>query len=83
MSHQSLSSETGAFACVFYLNQAAFKEGDDASAGSGNAERLPLLTDLVLYYCRYADQPVLVQLYQAEVTHQHTCADTHKQTAHA
>ncbi|KAF3846887.1 hypothetical protein F7725_003965 [Dissostichus mawsoni] len=26
-----------------------------------------LLTDMVLYYCRHADQPVLLQLYQAEV----------------
>uniref|UniRef100_A0A7N6A8R5 Phosphoinositide 3-kinase regulatory subunit 5 n=1 Tax=Anabas testudineus TaxID=64144 RepID=A0A7N6A8R5_ANATE len=31
-------------------------------------ERVPLLADLVLYYCRHADQPVLVQLYQAELT---------------
>uniref|UniRef100_A0A4W6F1P1 Phosphoinositide 3-kinase regulatory subunit 5 n=1 Tax=Lates calcarifer TaxID=8187 RepID=A0A4W6F1P1_LATCA len=35
---------------------------------SGSVERLPLLADLVLYYCRHADQPVLVQLYQAELT---------------
>ncbi|KAK1878315.1 Phosphoinositide 3-kinase regulatory subunit 5 [Dissostichus eleginoides] len=27
-----------------------------------------LLTDMVLYYCRHADQPVLLQLYQAELT---------------
>ncbi|XP_029364880.1 phosphoinositide 3-kinase regulatory subunit 5-like isoform X2 [Echeneis naucrates] len=38
------------------------------SEGSGNVESLPLLADLVLYYCRHADQPVLVQLYQAELT---------------
>uniref|UniRef100_A0A3Q4AZ82 Phosphoinositide 3-kinase regulatory subunit 5 n=1 Tax=Mola mola TaxID=94237 RepID=A0A3Q4AZ82_MOLML len=37
-------------------------------AGSGSADRMPLLTDMVLYYCRYADQPVLMQLYQAELT---------------
>uniref|UniRef100_A0AAQ6APZ6 Phosphoinositide 3-kinase regulatory subunit 5 n=1 Tax=Amphiprion ocellaris TaxID=80972 RepID=A0AAQ6APZ6_AMPOC len=35
---------------------------------SSSTERLPLLADLVLYYCRHADQPVLVQLYQAELT---------------
>uniref|UniRef100_A0A671TUM4 Phosphoinositide 3-kinase regulatory subunit 5 n=1 Tax=Sparus aurata TaxID=8175 RepID=A0A671TUM4_SPAAU len=35
---------------------------------NGCAETLPLLGDLVLYYCRHADQPVLVQLYQAELT---------------
>uniref|UniRef100_A0A665UPL3 Phosphoinositide 3-kinase regulatory subunit 5 n=1 Tax=Echeneis naucrates TaxID=173247 RepID=A0A665UPL3_ECHNA len=39
-----------------------------SSSGSGNVESLPLLADLVLYYCRHADQPVLVQLYQAELT---------------
>uniref|UniRef100_A0A3Q1BAT4 Phosphoinositide 3-kinase regulatory subunit 5 n=1 Tax=Amphiprion ocellaris TaxID=80972 RepID=A0A3Q1BAT4_AMPOC len=47
------------------LCQAASKD-DDVSASS--TERLPLLADLVLYYCRHADQPVLVQLYQAELT---------------
>ncbi|XP_060946280.1 phosphoinositide 3-kinase regulatory subunit 5-like [Limanda limanda] len=40
----------------------------DISEGSGSEERLPLLTQLVLYYCRHADQPVLVPLYQAELT---------------
>eukprot|EP00064_Thunnus_orientalis_P003446 superscaffoldBa00000280_g3455 len=39
----------------------------DVSVSSGSMDRLPLLADLVLYYCRNADQPVLVQLYQAEV----------------
>ncbi|KAI1896796.1 hypothetical protein AGOR_G00098500 [Albula goreensis] len=32
------------------------------------SDRLPILADLVLYYCRYAARPVLVQLYQAELT---------------
>nr|XP_054606724.1 phosphoinositide 3-kinase regulatory subunit 5 [Nothobranchius furzeri] len=41
---------------------------EDVSVSGGSEERLPLLADLVLYYCRYADQPVLVQLYQAELT---------------
>ncbi|XP_067426475.1 phosphoinositide 3-kinase regulatory subunit 5-like [Thunnus thynnus] len=40
----------------------------DVSVSSGSMDRLPLLADLVLYYCRNADQPVLVQLYQAELT---------------
>lgn len=48
------------------MTQAACKEGE-VSESSGSTERLPLLADLVLYYCRHADQPVLVQLYQAEV----------------
>ncbi|XP_062294650.1 phosphoinositide 3-kinase regulatory subunit 5-like [Scomber scombrus] len=43
------------------------KEGD-VSVSNGSMERLPLLADMVLYYCRNADQPVLVQLYQAELT---------------
>ncbi|KAM9345906.1 phosphoinositide 3-kinase regulatory subunit 5-like [Symphorus nematophorus] len=49
------------------LCQTACKEGD-VSVSSGSMENLPLLADLVLYYCRHADQPVLVQLYQAELT---------------
>lgn len=30
-------------------------------------QRLPILADLVLYYCRHAAGPTLIQLYQAEV----------------
>ncbi|KAG5278997.1 hypothetical protein AALO_G00105000 [Alosa alosa] len=30
--------------------------------------RLPILADLVLYYCRQAARPTLIQLYQAELT---------------
>ncbi|XP_029914538.1 phosphoinositide 3-kinase regulatory subunit 5-like [Myripristis murdjan] len=41
---------------------------DSTLVNSGALERLPLLADLVLYYCRHADQPALVQLYQAELT---------------
>ncbi|XP_047214654.1 phosphoinositide 3-kinase regulatory subunit 5-like [Girardinichthys multiradiatus] len=56
----SLSSEV--------LCEAAPKD-DDVSTSTGSMEhRLPLLADLVLYYCRHADQPILVQLYQAELT---------------
>ncbi|XP_034750933.1 phosphoinositide 3-kinase regulatory subunit 5-like isoform X2 [Etheostoma cragini] len=49
------------------LCQTACKEGDE-SVSSSSVERLTLLADMVLYYCRHADQPVLVQLYQAELT---------------
>ncbi|TKS91493.1 Phosphoinositide 3-kinase regulatory subunit 5 [Collichthys lucidus] len=49
------------------LCQTSCKDGD-VSVSRGNVESLPLLADLVLYYCRHADQPVLVQLYQAELT---------------
>ncbi|XP_078257122.1 phosphoinositide 3-kinase regulatory subunit 5 [Rhinoraja longicauda] len=31
-------------------------------------ERLPIMGDLILYYCRNAARPVLIQLYQAELT---------------
>uniref|UniRef100_A0A671TYC3 Phosphoinositide 3-kinase regulatory subunit 5 n=1 Tax=Sparus aurata TaxID=8175 RepID=A0A671TYC3_SPAAU len=55
------------FPCVVSVNQTTCKEGD-VSVSNGCAETLPLLGDLVLYYCRHADQPVLVQLYQAELT---------------
>ncbi|KAM3863822.1 phosphoinositide 3-kinase regulatory subunit 5-like [Diretmus argenteus] len=41
---------------------------DGVSVSSSNVEHLPLLADLVLYYCRHAHQPALVQLYQAELT---------------
>lgn len=49
-------------------------------------QRLPILADLVLYYCRYAARPALIQLYQIEVrhtsaldkhTHTHSCFLTH------
>ncbi|XP_030591363.1 phosphoinositide 3-kinase regulatory subunit 5-like isoform X2 [Archocentrus centrarchus] len=49
------------------LCQAASKD-DAVSHSNGSVEQLPLLADLVLYYCRHADQPVLVQLYQVELT---------------
>ncbi|XP_053903456.1 phosphoinositide 3-kinase regulatory subunit 5 [Malaclemys terrapin pileata] len=31
-------------------------------------EQLPILADMVLYYCRFATRPVLLQLYQTELT---------------
>ncbi|XP_054026583.1 phosphoinositide 3-kinase regulatory subunit 5 [Dryobates pubescens] len=31
-------------------------------------EQLPILADMILYYCRFAMRPVLLQLYQAELT---------------
>lgn len=70
------------FPCVVSVNQTTCKEGD-VSVSNGCTETLPLLGDLVLYYCRHADQPVLVQLYQAEVrghTHTHENKHTHTHT---
>ncbi|KAM4634407.1 phosphoinositide 3-kinase regulatory subunit 5-like [Polymixia lowei] len=43
-------------------------KADGGSVSSSSVERLPLLADLLLYYCRHANQPALVQLYQAELT---------------
>ncbi|XP_035262179.1 phosphoinositide 3-kinase regulatory subunit 5 isoform X3 [Anguilla anguilla] len=40
----------------------------EAESCDSASDRLPILADLVLYYCRYAARPVLVQLYQAELT---------------
>ncbi|XP_071029564.1 phosphoinositide 3-kinase regulatory subunit 5-like [Oncorhynchus clarkii lewisi] len=40
----------------------------DCDSDSSSSERVLLLADLVLYYCRNAAQPVLLQLYQAELT---------------
>ncbi|XP_067403865.1 phosphoinositide 3-kinase regulatory subunit 5 isoform X2 [Emydura macquarii macquarii] len=31
-------------------------------------EQLPILADMMLYYCRFATRPVLLQLYQTELT---------------
>ncbi|XP_029456192.1 phosphoinositide 3-kinase regulatory subunit 5 [Rhinatrema bivittatum] len=35
---------------------------------AGPKEQLPILADMMLYYCRFATRPVLLQLYQAELT---------------
>ncbi|XP_020561133.1 phosphoinositide 3-kinase regulatory subunit 5 [Oryzias latipes] len=53
----SLSSEV--------LCQVAPKED---RVSRNKTERLALLADMVLYYCRHAEQPLLMQLYQVELT---------------
>ncbi|KAL6110209.1 pik3r5 [Pungitius sinensis] len=47
--------------------QQTSKTESDPYDGS-DGQRLPILADLVLYYCRYAARPALIQLYQAELT---------------
>uniref|UniRef100_A0A8C1TMK3 Phosphoinositide 3-kinase regulatory subunit 5 n=1 Tax=Cyprinus carpio TaxID=7962 RepID=A0A8C1TMK3_CYPCA len=47
--------------------QQTSKIESDLSEGAGEG-RLPIFADLVLYYCRHAARPALIQLYQAEVT---------------
>nr|XP_057937053.1 phosphoinositide 3-kinase regulatory subunit 5 [Doryrhamphus excisus] len=47
--------------------QQTSKTESDSYDGSYE-QRLPILADLVLYYCRYAARPALIQLYQAELT---------------
>ncbi|XP_037546515.1 phosphoinositide 3-kinase regulatory subunit 5 [Nematolebias whitei] len=41
---------------------------ESESYDSSYEQRLPILADLVLYYCRFAARPALIQLYQAELT---------------
>ncbi|XP_011472108.1 phosphoinositide 3-kinase regulatory subunit 5 isoform X2 [Oryzias latipes] len=41
---------------------------ESKSYDSSYEQRLPILADLVLYYCRYAARKTLIQLYQAELT---------------
>ncbi|KAI3353071.1 hypothetical protein L3Q82_019636 [Scortum barcoo] len=41
---------------------------ESESYDSSYEQRLPILADLVLYYCRNAARPALIQLYQAELT---------------
>ncbi|XP_060918286.1 phosphoinositide 3-kinase regulatory subunit 5 isoform X1 [Labrus mixtus] len=41
---------------------------ESESYDSSYEQRLPILADLVLYYCRNATRPALIQLYQAELT---------------
>lgn len=47
--------------------QQTSKTGSE-SYDSSYEQHLPILADLVLYYCRYAARPALIQLYQAELT---------------
>lgn len=51
-------------AYVSNMNQAVGKGEDDTSLDN---KKLPLLTDMVLYYCRHAEHSILLQLYQAKV----------------
>ncbi|KAK2816860.1 hypothetical protein Q5P01_025051 [Channa striata] len=41
---------------------------ESESYDSSYEQRLPILADLVLYYCRNASRPALIQLYQIELT---------------
>ncbi|XP_069809555.1 phosphoinositide 3-kinase regulatory subunit 5 isoform X2 [Dendropsophus ebraccatus] len=36
--------------------------------GSAETQKMPILADMVLYYCRFANRSLLLQLYQAEIT---------------
>lgn len=41
----------------------------DSQPLEGSATQLPILADMLLYYCRFAARPVLLQVYQTEVRH--------------
>ncbi|NXS14180.1 PIRK5 kinase, partial [Neodrepanis coruscans] len=40
----------------------------EAESQEDSQEQLPILADMILYYCRFATRPVLLQLYQTELT---------------
>ncbi|NXF34581.1 PIRK5 kinase, partial [Nyctibius bracteatus] len=40
----------------------------EAETQEDSQEQLPILADMILYYCRFATRPVLLQLYQTELT---------------
>ncbi|KAL2297551.1 hypothetical protein Nmel_016093, partial [Mimus melanotis] len=40
----------------------------EAEPQEDSQEQLPILADMILYYCRFASRPVLLQLYQTELT---------------
>ncbi|NXN86823.1 PIRK5 kinase, partial [Bombycilla garrulus] len=40
----------------------------EAEPQEDSQEHLPILADMILYYCRFATRPVLLQLYQTELT---------------
>lgn len=40
----------------------------DSRPLEGSATQLPILADMLLYYCRFAARPVLLQVYQTEVS---------------
>ncbi|XP_064007847.1 phosphoinositide 3-kinase regulatory subunit 5 [Pogoniulus pusillus] len=40
----------------------------EAEPQEDSHEQLPILADMILYYCRFATRPVLLQLYQTELT---------------
>ncbi|NXY25481.1 PIRK5 kinase, partial [Atrichornis clamosus] len=40
----------------------------EAEPPEDSQEQLPILADMILYYCRFATRPVLLQLYQTELT---------------
>ncbi|XP_039937565.1 phosphoinositide 3-kinase regulatory subunit 5 isoform X2 [Hirundo rustica] len=40
----------------------------EAEPQEDSQEQLPILADMILYYCRFAARPVLLQLYQTQLT---------------
>lgn len=48
------------------LTQQSLKE--DSRPLEGSPTQLPILADMLLYYCRFAARPVLLQVYQTEVS---------------
>lgn len=54
-------------AWLSHLPQQSLKA--DSRPLESSATQLPILADMLLYYCRFAARPVLLQVYQTEVRH--------------
>lgn len=56
----------------------------DSRPLEGSPTQLPILADMLLYYCRFAARPVLLQVYQTEVSAcrpSHLLPGTHRQAS--
>lgn len=62
-----LSCHLSHLAWLSLLPQQSLKA--DSRPLEGSATQLPILADMLLYYCRFAARPVLLQVYQTEVRH--------------
>ncbi|XP_044152858.1 phosphoinositide 3-kinase regulatory subunit 5 isoform X2 [Bufo gargarizans] len=50
------------------LSTSVLSQSSTPENGLAETQKLPILSDMVLYYCRFANRSLLLQLYQAEIT---------------
>ncbi|XP_040293427.1 phosphoinositide 3-kinase regulatory subunit 5 isoform X2 [Bufo bufo] len=50
------------------LSTSVLSQSSTPENGPAETQKLPILSDMVLYYCRFANRSLLLQLYQAEIT---------------